>query len=87
MGHSIFLKFYFMTHMIYVIVFVLRNHYVAGENNRMSNHRSLTFVKFDFMTHMSHSDYNVIHFNYVTNIHKSYYLCEYLPSYRTIPYP
>ena len=68
MGHSIFLQFYFMTHMIYVIVFVLRNHYVAGENNRMRHHRSLTFLKFDFMTHMSHSDYKVIDFNYVTNI-------------------
>ena len=48
MGHSIFLKFYFMTHMIYVIVFVLRNHYLAGENNRMSHQRSLIFFEIRF---------------------------------------
>ena len=38
----------------YVIVFVLRNHYVAGENTRMSHHR------LDFMTPLSHSEYYVM---------------------------
>ena len=44
----------------YVIVFVLRNHYVAGENTRMSHHRSLIFLKLDFMTPLSPSEYYVM---------------------------
>ena len=31
-----------------VIVFVLRYHYVAGENNRMSHHRSFNFFEIRF---------------------------------------
>ena len=30
----------------------------------MSHHSSLKFLLFDLMTHISHSDYNVIDFNY-----------------------
>ena len=44
MGHSIFLilfndsyESFRLLRNDYVIVFVLRNHYVAGENNRMSH--------------------------------------------------
>ena len=44
----------------YVMIFILRNHYVIGQNTRMSHLRSLIYFKFDFITHMSHSDYNIM---------------------------
>ena len=54
MGQSFFLNSYdsyesfrLLRH-DYVIAFVLRNHYVAGENNRMSHHWSLNFFEIRF---------------------------------------
>ena len=32
-------------HDYYVMIFILRNHYVIGENTRMSHHRSLNFFE------------------------------------------